>query len=250
MIMIQVLIRNRRVAVNGRLCSNCLSKPPFGHRLLASYYSYLIYLFSGKMSAIGPEIPSHFLTRSNGGSPSDGGDHPSAVGPQIPPHLVAGPSKPLSEDEANKEESDSDDDYAPALPPDFAARSGSGPTTKVVGPTFPQPYSKSQNHDRSRYGIDADEEDSDDDVGPMPLPDGISFEEENGVREFMEREERRRKQVEVRVFYSLDYFVLCISYPMLSITQEAAKPKALKRDEWMLVPPSSSDLLGCACAVL
>jgi hypothetical protein len=171
--------------------------------------------FSGNMSAIGPELPPHLLTRSKGGSPSDGDDQPSTVGPQIPPHLVAGPSKPHSqpaEDEANQEESDSDDDYAPALPPDLlASRSDSGPTTKVVGPTFPQLYSKGQNHDRSRYGVDADEEDSDDDVGPMPLPDGISFEEENGVREFMEREERRRKQVEVRVFCSLDYFVLCIS---------------------------------------
>jgi hypothetical protein len=163
------------------------------------------------MSAIGPEIPSHFLNRSNGGSPSDGGDHPSAVGPQIPPHLVAGPSKPLSkpaEDEANKEGSDSDDDYAPALPPDLlAARSGSGSITKVVGPQA-RGYSKGENHDRCRYGIDVDSEDSDDDVGPVPLPDGISFEEENGVREFMEREERRRKQVEVRIFYCL--IILCL----------------------------------------
>ena len=28
------------------------------------------------------------------------------------------------------------------------------------------------------------------------------------------------------------------------VLQEAAKPKELKREEWMLVPPSSSDLLG------
>ena len=28
--------------------------------------------------------------------------------------------------------------------------------------------------------------------------------------------------------------------------QEAGRPKTLKRDEWMLVPPSSSDLLSSA----
>ena len=155
------------------------------------------------MSAIGPELPPHLLTRSKGGSPSDGDDQPATVGPQIP---VAGPSLTQpAEDETNQGDSDSDDDYAPALPPDLlASRSGLGLTTKVA---FPQPYSKGQNHDRSKYGVDPDEEDSDDDVGPMPLPDGISFEEENGVREFMEREERRRKQIEVRVL-----IILCCVY--------------------------------------
>jgi len=45
--------------------------------------------------------------------------------------------------------------------------------------------------------------------------------ETDAVKEFMEKEEKRRKELE-----------------------EAGKPKALKRDEWMLVPPSSSELLG------
>jgi len=57
----------------------------------------------------------------------------------------------------------------------------------------------------------------------MPLPPGTAESDgvSEGVREFLEKEERRRKEVE-----------------------EAAKPKQPKRDEWMLVPPSSSDLLG------
>ena len=29
--------------------------------------------------------------------------------------------------------------------------------------------------------------------------------------------------------------------------KELSKPKELQRDEWMLVPPSSSDLLGSEC---
>jgi len=152
------------------------------------------------MSAIGPELPPHILIQSQIDDSSGSNDGTSVVGPQIPPHLVAGPPS-QTEIEAHKEDSDSDDDYGPALPPELlAARSKSGPSTKVVGPSFPEPH-KNQNHDRRRYGDDADEDsEDDDDVGPMPLPAGISFEEEDGVREFMEREERRRKQIEVCIF--------------------------------------------------
>jgi len=57
----------------------------------------------------------------------------------------------------------------------------------------------------------------------MPLPAGVSAadDEEDGVREFIEREKRREQQIE-----------------------EAKKPKALKRDDWMLAPPTSSDLFS------
>ena len=46
----------------------------------------------------------------------------------------------------------------------------------------------------SRY----EDDDDDDDVGPRPLPAGYAVEEKDGVQEFLEREERRRKQLEVR----------------------------------------------------
>jgi len=45
--------------------------------------------------------------------------------------------------------------------------------------------------------------------------------EKDAVTEFIEREERRRQNEE-----------------------KAKEPKALKREAWMLVPPSASDLLG------
>ncbi|KAJ8703356.1 hypothetical protein PTI98_001983 [Pleurotus ostreatus] len=78
-----------------------------------------------------------------------------------------------------------------------------------------------------------DDDDDDDDYTPLPpdlvasrssdkpLPAGIKYREQDAVAQFIEKEEARRKNAE-----------------------EAAKPKTLKRDEWMLVPPSSSDLLG------
>lgn len=88
-----------------------------------------------------------------------------------------------------------------------------GPALPTYGPTYnAATYSRLQADD---------EDDSDEDVGPKPLPAGMRHEERSAVDEFIEREERRRKQLE-----------------------EANKPKAPQREEWMLVPPSHSDLLG------
>ncbi len=87
-----------------------------------------------------------------------------------------------------------------------------GPTRRTIGPSFPPHPSYSR----------PDEYSDDDDVGPRPLPAGFQpTHEKDAVTEFIEREERRRKNEEA-----------------------ANQPKALKRDEWMLVPPSASDLLG------
>lgn len=44
-----------------------------------------------------------------------------------------------------------------------------------------------------------EEEESEDEVGPVPLPQGVVLEEEDGVREFLEKEEQRRKAIEVRL---------------------------------------------------
>ncbi|KAL0949026.1 hypothetical protein HGRIS_009121 [Hohenbuehelia grisea] len=153
------------------------------------------------MSSIGPQIPAHLLANHS----NDDDDEPGPVGPQIPSHLLTKPSPQTA-----AAEDDSDDDYAPALPPDLAAsRAAAGPSQTRIGPAMPTPG--------ARY----DDDDSDDDVGPMPLPAGVHIEEPDAVTQFMQKEENRRRQAE-----------------------EAAKPKALKRDEWMLVPPSSSDLLA------
>ncbi|KAJ6502173.1 hypothetical protein C8R45DRAFT_611245 [Mycena sanguinolenta] len=150
------------------------------------------------MPAIGPSIPSHLL---NPQSSSDVAEEESneEAGPKLPPQAV--------QDEAD----DSEDDYTPALPPDMIASSSKKP---VAGPTMPPAYPSTYDR-RIQYHAD----DSDDDVGPRPLPAGVGFEERDAVKEFMAKEEKRRREVE-----------------------EAAKPKAPKRDEWMLVPPSSSVL--------
>ncbi|KAJ7155146.1 hypothetical protein C8R46DRAFT_1356392 [Mycena filopes] len=154
------------------------------------------------MSAIGPSIASHLLNSSTDDPEYGVGDGPQLPGPQLP----AVPPK------VDGSDSDSDDDYGPALPPDMVASASKKP---VAGPTMPPSYSPT--YDRRVQYHDPNE--SDDDVGPRPLPAGVGFAEQDAVKEFMAKEEKRTQEVE-----------------------EAAKPKAPKRDEWMLVPPTSSVL--------
>lgn len=144
-------------------------------------------------SSIGPQIPAHLLGPS--------------IGPQVPNALrsTTPPSVPPTYPEEDEEDEDA---YAPALPPSLitsradasssskAKTQASSSNKRVIGPTFP-----GQVQNRGY-----EEEDSEDEygpsVGPMPPPpsagggareDGLS----EGVREFMEREERRRKEAEV-----------------------------------------------------
>ncbi|KAI0697147.1 hypothetical protein BC835DRAFT_1270798 [Cytidiella melzeri] len=164
---------------------------------------------------IGPDLPPHLLrnrstTSGEDDEPEAGPSQPASIGPTLPSHLLTKKPAPTP-----TEDEDDEDDYMPALPPDLNRSQPpvpSGPPRKVMGPSFPPSI--------TGRGSFHDDED-DDDVGPMPLPAGYVMKEKDGVTEFLEREEKRRKEVE-----------------------EAAKPKALQRDEWMLVPPSSSDLLG------
>lgn len=124
---------------------------------------------------IGPQIPN------GSGSPDVLNNY--SVGPQLPSGFT--PEAPRYE-----EEEEDEDDYAPALPPDLVAtRTGGsndiGSSRRVHGPAM-GPMRREE------------EEESDDEVGPVPLPQGVVLEEEDGVREFLEKEEQRRKAIEVR----------------------------------------------------
>ncbi|KAG9040769.1 hypothetical protein FS837_000198 [Tulasnella sp. UAMH 9824] len=126
---------------------------------------------------------------------------------------MIGPSIPehLLKGKAKQVEDDesSDDDYGPALPPDMQKNPEPAPEKRVIGPSFPTGPPP------------ADDSDEDDDVGPMPLPEGYVAPETSGLQDFLDQEERRRKAIE-----------------------EDGKPKAVKREEWMLAPPESSGILG------
>lgn len=145
---------------------------------------------------IGPEVPAN-ITSNRSTAEDDQEAGPSlSIGPAIP-HEILAHSKgvPPAEGTVEVDDDGEDDDYAPALPPDLVAARGShavpaASTKQVQGPTLPP-------HMRGRqYG--ASDEDDDDDYGPKPLPAGVVVQESDGVREFLEKEERRRKQVEVR----------------------------------------------------
>ncbi|KAG1741878.1 uncharacterized protein EDB91DRAFT_1026366, partial [Suillus paluster] len=138
----------------------------------------------------------------------------SSIGPQIPAHLLTVTST---------EDSDEEDDYTPALPPDLAAARTAGPSLPSKSESNSPPPKRQyvgSSLPRSQAPYD---DDSDSDVGPQPLPAAYAsrVEGKSGVEEFLEREERRRK-----------------------LQEEASKPKKLQREEWMLVPPKSGDLLA------
>ncbi|KAI0033701.1 hypothetical protein K488DRAFT_77705 [Vararia minispora EC-137] len=111
---------------------------------------------------------------------------------------------------AEVDQGDDEDDYAPALPPGLAAlrTSEHEPRKRVLGPALVP-------------STNLDTDDLEDEIGPVPLPPGYEPRKRDAVREFVEAEERRRRAIE-----------------------DAIKPKVLKREEWMLAPPSSSDLLS------
>ncbi|KIM32591.1 hypothetical protein M408DRAFT_62041 [Serendipita vermifera MAFF 305830] len=131
------------------------------------------------------------------------------IGPTLPPHL----SQKSAENEENGPEVDQDeeeDTYGPTLPPALAARRA---VATAPGPVAPPVVPKQV----EQYENDED----DDDIGPkLPSASTSKQDAEDGVREFLEREERRRE-----------------------LAKEEAKPKAMKREEWMLAPPTASEAL-------
>ncbi|WWD20999.1 hypothetical protein CI109_105480 [Kwoniella shandongensis] len=170
---------------------------------------------------IGPSLPPHLAHLAASRSPS-------------PPGPSLGPPGPAAEEE-------DEDDYVPALPPHLAAARGNkgaapslgpsigpsaptvgpsiGPSIPTVGPTLP-PTTAGPSRPPPSYLNQYDDDSDDDVIGPRPVPTAGGEEEAgSAIREFMEREERRRKDAE-----------------------EASKPQVRKREEWMLVPPTSGVL--------
>lgn len=114
------------------------------------------------MSSIGPSIPAHLLS----------GSKPSPISTE---KTLVDPPQILPTDD----DSDDSDSFAPALPPDIV------PARRIIGPSFPTGPPPQ------------DDDSSDDDYGPTPLPEGAAEPEYDPVKEFMEKEERRRKNAEV-----------------------------------------------------
>jgi hypothetical protein len=110
------------------------------------------------------------------------------IGPALPPHLRK-KSEENEENEINIEEDDGDDNYGPALPPALASRRAQ----VTVAVPAPAPMVQAQ-----------EESESDEEVGPRPPSASTSKQEaEDGVREFLAREERRRELAKVCMIVSI-----------------------------------------------
>lgn len=109
------------------------------------------------------------------------------------------------EPESNGESSD--DDYGPALPPNIASARAQTNTLHpepaararpVIGPSLPLAHEV--------------DDDDDDDVGPSPLPaSALRQQESDGVKAFLEAEERRKKGLEVNTLFIMLLVTLLIS---------------------------------------
>ena len=112
----------------------------------------------------------------------------SSYGPQLPQHL---------EDDPNDPNEDDDDAYGPALPPHLAARKQyqqtQQPTRRSPSPVT---LAKTAPSKPSAPLVQANT-DSDDEFGPPPPTAGPSTSNEDAVREFKEREQRRKELAEV-----------------------------------------------------
>ncbi|KAI5821935.1 hypothetical protein K523DRAFT_422291, partial [Schizophyllum commune Tattone D] len=149
------------------------------------------------------------------------------IGPELPPHM----QRPKKDEE--EEASDDEDAFLPELPPDLKG-SAKGPSSTPT-PSAPRPSASASGPSTSKptpasaasmrpppAPTPYDDDDSDDDVGPKPLAaPAVRHDENEGIRRFMEVEQRRREEAE-----------------------NASKPKTLQRESWMLVPPSASELLS------
>lgn len=190
-------------------------------------------------SMIGPSIPEHLL-KKQGTSDATGEEEQSSTSASNNIRS-SGPQAPGPQDDSD------DDDFGPALPPELAAARISKPADPSVGPSRPSvgpsrppagPERPAAGPSRPTAGPSlpagpappsrrpVDDDSDDDDVGPMPLPAGVAdASRTDGVQEFMERERRQQESA-------------------AAAERERLEGKKPKREEWMLVPPKESDLLG------
>jgi hypothetical protein len=112
------------------------------------------------------------------------------IGPTLPTELQR---QPTTDSQIPADEDEDEDDYAPALPPDLVAQRSQ--------PSLMQTATISTNDSKLIHHNEEEdhEDDEDEDVGPMPLPANLNSQEEerDGVAEFLEREKRRKKAIEV-----------------------------------------------------
>ncbi|KAI0286648.1 hypothetical protein BGY98DRAFT_941307 [Russula aff. rugulosa BPL654] len=177
----------------------------------------------------------------------------------------AGPTVPVPRYEEEEEDSD-EDVYAPELPPDLAAaraNANANANANATSSSSVPPAARRRPIGPARGPLQREEEEegSEDEIGPAPPPLSSSHVHEDAVIDFMQKEAQRRQAIEFLVLVplcasgfssairalALAHVYMCMRvYQCHSLTyasplQEAARPKTLKRDEWMLSRPHPLD---------
>jgi hypothetical protein len=132
------------------------------------------------------------------------------IGPSLPPHLAH-----LSARDSSSEAGPSVRSTTPPLPNDPESESDGDDYGPALPPQLAASFSPPPPARAPKY----EDDESDDDIGPRPPGQEEAGQEKSAVEEFLEREKRRAEQIE-----------------------EKERPKALKREEWMLVPPEAGIL--------
>ncbi|KAI8053751.1 hypothetical protein BDF22DRAFT_681091 [Syncephalis plumigaleata] len=141
------------------------------------------------------------------------------IGPTLPPHLAKAVAEEsssqdeLKKEEENEEEDEEDESYGPSLPPELQATRQTAPR-KVIGPAMPGTTARP---------VEESSDDSDDDVGPMPLPA-----EAVAVMASIEQQQRMA-EIEARASGR--------TVESVEAGDDTASSKPT-RGEWMLVPPT------------
>jgi hypothetical protein len=138
------------------------------------------------MTSIGPQIPAHLLTqyRKQDDDNDNNDEGPRPPSPELPSYGVSSSTTEsqfwvYDEDDGGSRELFKGEDR----PSESHSTSGDSLGKRVLGPSIPLVY-------------DSDGSDEDD-IGPQPLQPGTQHKQPDAVKEFMEKEEKRRKAIEV-----------------------------------------------------
>ena len=134
------------------------------------------------MTSIGPQIPAHLLTqyRKQNDDNDNNDEGPPQPSPEIPSYVVSSSTteSQFSVFDVRRRELSKGD-----RPSESHSTSWGSQGKRVLGPSIPL-----------AYGSDSSDED---DIGPKPLQPGTQNKQPDAVKDFMEKEENRRKAIEV-----------------------------------------------------
>jgi len=138
------------------------------------------------MTSIGPQIPAHLLTqyRKQNDDNDNNDEGPCQPSSEIPSYVVSSSTTEsqfwvYDDDDVRPRELSKGEDRLS----ESHSNSWDSQGKRVLGPSIPL--------------ADGSDDSDDDDIGPKPLQPGTQNKQPDAVKDFMEKEENRRKAIEV-----------------------------------------------------